>query len=365
MKFIINKEQFVKGLQIVQSVIHAQHTTTILYNVLLEAQDNQLKITATDLSMSLQYVLDDVEVKVPGATTLHARRLLGLARELPGDKIEILVDDKNVAVLQSASSNYKIYGISAEEFQDIEFKETDKVLHLDQGVFREMLKKTVYAASTDESRRVLNGVLFSVDEQKLIVVATDGRRMALIEQEVEIPLEAKINVIIPTKTVNELIKVLDDEGSLKIQVTPDMMAFEREKITILSKLQEGNFPNYRQVIPSHCEEKVVLEREVFLAALRRVSQLSKEKSAPIKLTFKDNQLRVFTSVVDVGEAEEIMPIKYQGKEFNMGFNPDYLIDPLRNLVADEVYLEIMDDLSPAVLKCDIPFLYVMMPLRLG
>ncbi len=365
MKFTVSKDSFLKGLQMVQSIISSHNTVAVLYNILIAAENGKIKMAATDLSVSLQYTLEGVDVAEPGATTLHARRLLGLVRELPGEKIEVSVDDKNTALIQAGSSNYKIYGIAAEEYPPIQVSETENVFSLDQGTFREMLKKTVYAVSTDESRQILNGILLSVSEQKLIVVATDGRRLALIEQEIEIPVAAQVNVVIPTKTVNELVKVLGDEGVLKIKVVAGMVSFEVDNVVIISKLIDGNYPNYRQVIPDHCDEKISLEREIFLATLRRVSQLSKEKGVPVRLTFDKNQLRVFASVPDVGEADESMPIKYKGKTITMAFNPDFLMDPLRNLTSDEVNVEMVDDLSPAVIKCDIPFLYVIMPLRLS
>ncbi len=365
MKFIVAKDVFLKGLQMVQSIISSHNTAAVLYNILLTAENGVLKMEATDLSVSLQFSIDGVEVSEPGATTLHARRLLGLVRELPGEKIELSVDDKHTATIQAGSSNYKIYGIPAEEFPPIKISETEKVFSLEQGAFREMLKKTVYAVSTDESRQVLNGILMTVAEQKLTVVATDGRRLALVEQEIEIPVDVQANVVIPTKTVNELVKTLSDEGTLKIKVVDGMVSFEVDNVVIVSKLIDGNYPNYRQVIPNQCEEKITLEREIFLATLRRVSQLAKEKNVPVRLTFDKNHLRVFASVPDVGEADETMPIKYKGKKIAMAFNPDYLMDPLRNLTSDEVNIEMVDELSPAVIKCDIPFLYVIMPLRLS
>ncbi|MGI6087350.1 MAG: DNA polymerase III subunit beta [Kiritimatiellia bacterium] len=365
MKFTVAKDAFLKGLQMIQSIISSHNTTAILYNVLLTAESGKLKMAATDLSVSLQYSIDGVDVSKPGATTLHARRLFGLVRELPGDRIEVSVDDKHTAVIQAESSNYKIYGIMPDEFPPIRVGETENVFSLEQGAFREMLKKTVYAVSTDESRRILNGILLNVSEQKLTVVATDGRRLALVDQEIEISVDVKVNVVIPTKTVNELIKALGDEGTLKIKTVTDMVSFEIDNVVIVSKLIDGNYPNYRQVIPGQCEERITLERETLLATLRRVSQLTNEKNIPVRFTFDNNRLRVFASVPDVGEADETMPIKYKGKKIDMAFNPDYMMDPLRNLTSDEINIEMVDDLSPAVIKCDIPFLYVIMPLRLS
>lgn len=363
MKFIVNKDSFIKSLQLIQSVISSHNTVTVLYNILISADSGKLNMSATDLSVSIQCVMDDVEVKESGATTLHAKRLLGLARELPDEKIEVEVDDKNTALIRAGSSKYKLFGISADEYPPISIGETDKVFSLEQGALREMFKKTAYAVSTDESRQILNGLLMSVNERKLLVVATDGRRLALVEQEIEVPIDVQVNVVIPTKTVNELIKNLKDEGSVRIKVVEGMVSFEIDNVIIISKLIEGNYPNYRQVIPDHCESKITIDRENFLAVLRRVSQLSREKNVPVRITFENNRIRVFTVVPDIGEADETMAVKYNGDQIDMAFNPDYLMDPLRNLVSDEIFIEVVDNLSPAVIKCDMPFIYVIMPLR--
>ncbi|MCA1810079.1 MAG: DNA polymerase III subunit beta, partial [Lentisphaerae bacterium] len=267
--------------------------------------------------------------------------------------------------IQSGSSNYKMYGISSEEFPPVSDGDAETAFTIAQVTLREMFKKTVYAVSNDESRQILNGILISVGEQKMVMVATDGRRLALVEQEIEIPGDVSADVVIPTKTVNELVKVLQDDGSVKIKMGEGMVSFELDNILIVSKLIKGSYPNYRQVIPEQCEEKATVDRENFLATLKRVAYLAKEKGVPVRLTFEQNQMRIFASIPDVGEANETVPIKYTGKQIVLAFNPDFLMDPLRSLSSDEIYIEMVDDLSPAVIKSDVPFLYVIMPLRLS
>jgi DNA polymerase-3 subunit beta len=239
------------------------------------------------------------------------------------------------------------------------------VYHLEQGVFKEMLRKTAYAASSDETRRVLNGVLLSFKDGKLVMVATDGRRLALIEQELELPKESETEAILPTKAVTELLHTLGDEGELTVHDSENQIVFEFGSVFVSSKLIDGTYPNFRQVIPAECEERVTIERESFLTALKRVSLLTTDTSNAAKLTFGKNKLVVSTSTPDVGEARETVPIKYSGKEISVAFNPDYVIDPLKNLANDEVFMELTDDLSPGVIKCDIPFLYVLMPMRIS
>jgi len=226
-----------------------------------------------------------------------------------------------------------------------------------------MLRNTAYAASHDESRPMLNGVLLSFKDGKLAVVATDGRRMALHEQEVEFPKGAEADLILPFKTVEELTGTLQSEGQLKILTTAKQVAFEFDDITVISKLVEGTFPNFRQVIPAQAEEHVVIERETLLNAMHRVSLVSGDNSTSAKLMFTKNKLEISISAPNVGEASETITTKYTGRAITIAFNPDFLMDPLRTLTSDDVTLELTDDMNPGVIKCNIPFLYVIMPMR--
>ena len=300
----------------------------------------------------------------PGATTLPARRISSIIRELPDSPVEIEVDEKDVANVTCGASFFKIIGISEDEFPPISKPEGKFSYHIDQGVFKEMLRKTSYSASSDETRYVLNGVLLSFKGNKLTIVATDGRRLALVEQEIEFPKEAEAEIILPTKAVSELLHTLSDDGELKIHTKENQIVFEFNKIVITSKLIEGTYPNYRQVIPAECEERITVERESLLTALKRVSLLTTDKSNATKLNFSKNKLIVITTTPDVGEARESIPIKYTGKQVSVAFNPEFMMDPLKNLASDEIFVELTDELSPGVIKCDIPFLYVLMPMRI-
>jgi len=266
------------------------------------------------------------------------------------------VDEKNVATVTSGSSFFKIIGLSEEEFPPAPKPDGKYTYRLGQSALKEMLRKTSYAASSDETRFVLNGCFLSFKEGKLTVVATDGRRLALVEQEVEFPKEAETEIILPTKAVNELLRILKDEGDLTVYRKENQIIFQFDDVMIASKLIEGTYPNYRQVIPGHCEERVTLEREALFMALRRVALLTTDKSNATKMTFGKNRLVISMTTPDVGEARETLPIKYNGKDICVAFNPEFMIDPLKNLTSDEVFMELTDDLSPGVMKCDIPFL---------
>lgn len=364
MKFKVAKSSFLQGLHAVQNVVGVRSTLPILSNVLLTAEKDTLCLTTTDLDISVRCSIK-ADVARTGATTLGVRRLSSIVREMPESLIDVSVDEKNTATLDCESSHFKIIGISEDEFPPVPPAEGGQTYRIEQGVFKDMLRKTHYAASTDETRLVLNGVLLSIKGGRLVVVATDGRRLALVENEVELPGEAQGEYILPTKAVGELMHTLEDEGELKIHTGEKRVWFEFDEVLLTSKLVEGTYPNYRQVIPVECEQRIPVEREALLTALRRVSLLASEKSCSAKLTFGKNQLVVSTQTPDVGEARESIAIKYGGDAVAIAFNPEFMIDPLKNLDNDEIYVELSDELSPGVIKCDVPFLYVLMPMRIG
>lgn len=369
MNLTIAKDQLLAGLQSVQNVVSSRTTLPILSNVLLRAEGNRLDLTATDLDVTICASVE-ATVKQGGAITLPVKKVFGIAKELASAEIELEVDDKNVCSVRAGSSFFKIRGLGAEEFPPLpKFKE-DKKVNLAQDKLRGMVKKTAFAISTDESRYVLNGIFVSLKEHKLTMVATDGRRLALVDEDVEVGTGSQGEFIIPAKAVNELNRLLQDKGEIEIKFSDNQAAFalkdDKDKtILIITKLIEGNYPNYRQVIPAETRERVALGREEFLHALRRAEIMTSEKQNSVKLTFGKNSLSITANSPDVGEARETMAINYKGKEMSIAFNPSYVIEPLTALTTDEVYLELIDELSPGVLKINGPFLYVVMPMRLS
>jgi len=364
MKLIVSKDKLLTGLQMINGVVGTRTTLPILSNALLQAEKGKLWLTATDLEVTVRSGIE-AEVAKSGASTLAARRLFSIVRELPAEDIRTEIDDKNVASITCGQSFFKIVGLSNDEFPPLPKFDTGYGYTLDQATFKEMLQKTSYAASTDETRYILNGSLLSFKGDKLTIVATDGRRLALAEHELEFPKEAEADIIVPTKAVNELLHSLADSGTMKIQTTKTQVAFEFGDVLLISKLIEGTYPNFKQVIPSQCDERVTIERESLLTAVKRVALLTSDKSNSIKLTFGKNKLQITATTPDVGEAHESLPIKHTGKEISVAFNPEFLMDPLRNLSSDEVFFELTDALSPGVIKCDMPFVYVLMPMKIG
>jgi len=362
MNLTITKEQLSAGLQAVQNVVSTRTTLPILSNVLVRAEGERVELTATDLDVT---VTSSVEagVKKPGATTIPVKRLFGIVRELPNSEIEIEVDDKNVTAMRSGSSFFKIRGLAAEEFPPLPAFKEDRKLTIPQEKVRGILKKTSFAISSDESRYVLNGILFSLKEHTLTMVATDGRRLALVEEEVDVPAGSQGEFIVPAKAVNELNRLLQDKGEVEIKFSDNQAAFtltdeNGHATVVITKLIEGSYPNYRHVIPAETKERIALGREEFMHALRRAEIMTSEKQNSVKLSITANS-------PDVGEARESLAINYKGKDMAIAFNPGYVIEPLAALSNDEVYLELIDELSPGVLKINGPFLYVVMPMRLS
>lgn len=364
MKLKIGKTALVNGLQLGYGIISARSTVPILSNVLLRAEDKKLWLTTTDMEVSVRCVVE-AEVSKVGSTTVPARRLLSIIKELAVEDIEIEVDEKNAMSIRAGSSYFKVMGQSDDDFPRLpDFKGKFGYV-LDQGQFKAMLNNVAYSASSDETRYVLNGVYLLFSGEKLTAVATDGRRLALAEHDLEFPKEAEGEMIIPSKAINELLHSLKDQGQLKICAAGTQTMFEFDDILVVSKLIEGSYPNFKQVIPAQSAERVPIEREALLSAVRRVALLTSEKSNSVKLTFSKNKLKVSVTTPEVGEAHETMAVKYSGKEMSVAFNPEYLMDPLRHLTNDEIYLEMTDEMSPGVVKCDHPFLYVLMPMRLN
>ena len=368
MNLTITKEQMINGLQAVQNVVSTRTTLPILSNVLMRADGERLEFTATDLDVTISSGVE-AKVKKAGTSTVPVK-LFGIVRELRNSELDLDVDEKNVCSIRSGPSFYKINGLSADEFPPLpQFKDEKKVA-LPQATVRSMMKKTSFAISTDESRYVLNGIFLSLKDHKMTMVATDGRRLALVDEDVDVSEPSQGEFIVPAKAVNELNRLLQDKGEIEVRYAENQASFtlKDEKgsaILIVSKLIEGNYPNYRQVIPAETKERIGLVREEFLHALRRAEIMTSEKSNSVKLSFGKNKLEITANSPEVGEAKESLAINYKGNEMAIAFNPKYLIDPLTALPNDEVFIELIDELSPGVLKINGPFLYVVMPMRLS
>ena len=365
MKFSVTKEKLLEGLQQVQNVVSTRTTLPILSNVLLQANENEVHLTTTDLDVGVRGSFE-AEVEKNRRNHAPARRLFNIVRELPSSEIQVDVDGKNTASIRSGQSFFKILGLPEEEFPPLPKFENAKTFTIPQKELRDGLRKTSYAISTDETRYVLNGVLFSFKENKLTLVATDGRRLAMVDIELEFPRSHEADIIVPTKAVTELQRLLTDDGDVKVSIGSGQIAFDLNKTLLVSKLIEGNYPNYRQVIP-------VGSQGTRHARARNVPQFvasrfaSRQRQIELDQTqFRQKQHRYYRQHSGSRRSEGIARRRNtKVANFSIAFNPEFLMAPLRNLTEDEVFLDLIDEMSPGVLKIQTPFLYVLMPMRIS
>jgi DNA polymerase-3 subunit beta len=375
MKFQINQDHFSNGLQQVLNVVATRSTMPILSNVLIEASEGHISLTTTNLDLGIRCWIK-AEVSEPGTITLPVRKLATIVRELPQTDVFIESGENNQTKITSGGSNFKIMGISAEEFPSLPTFENRKVYDLSQNEIVGMLKSVSYAQSTDENRYILNGVYFNFADEKLTLVATDGRRLGLTALETEISEENAGSLILPAKTVAELERLLGKGAQVKIAFNDRQAAFEIEiddsgdsgltdHLYLVSKVVEGNYPNYRQVIPKETEHRVKIERELMLECVHRAALVTSEKNNSVKLKVSKNLLEISGSSSEYGESHESMAIAYDGPEVQVAFNPQFLMEPLKALSKDEVFFEFKDELSPGLFKTLDNFICVIMPLRLN
>lgn len=376
MKFKINRDHFVNGLTQVLNVVGSKATMPILSNVLINAQQGSITLTTTNLDLGIRCSIK-AEVQSPGAITLPVRKLATIVRSLPNQEVQIDASSGNQAKITSGGSNFRLMGIGEDEFPPLPSFQDQHVFNLPQNALLDMLKSVSYAQSADEDRYILNGVYFVFEEDKLTLVATDGRRLALAAREVPVSTETAGKLILPAKTVAELERALGKGENVKITFTERQVAFDIsiggedgagglvDAVYLISKIVEGNYPNYRQVVPKETDQRIKLDRELMAECVMRASLMVSDKHFSVKLKLSNNLLEISGSSSEFGESHETMAIAYEGPEVQVAFNPQYLLDPLKALAKDEVYFEFKDELSPGVFKTLDNFLCVVMPLRLN
>lgn len=363
MKFKTQKENLLKGIQIVQNVITPKTTLPILSHILLETQQNKLRLTATDLDIGISCVIP-VDSEDTGAITVPAKRFGDIIKELPAQEITINTKKNNLITIEAQNCLFKIMGLVKEEFPKLpEFKDKEAI-KLEQPVLKAMLGLTAFAVSMDEARYILNGILFKIKQDTLTLVATDGKRLAIAEHKLKQTTDKDIRIIVPIKTIQELNRNLKEEGELSLILGANQALFDLGDALVISRLIEGEFPDYQQVVPAPSENKITVEREQFLLATRRAALLATPDYQAVKLEIFKDKLVISKSTPDIGESREELSVAYKGKEMVIGFNPVYIIDVLKNLSADKVEIEIADSEKPAVIRMS-GYIYVVLPMRLG
>jgi len=335
----------------------------ILSNILLETQSGGLRLTATDLDIGISCVIP-VDIVETGAITIPAKRLGDIIKELPGDKVDVNIKKNNLVLIETDSCQFKIIGLPREEFPKLPEFHNKEAIKIEKSLLKEMLGLTSFAVSFDETRYILNGILFKIEKNNLVLVATDGKRLAIIEKKLKQEVNKNIYIIVPIKTIQELNRNLDDEGEVSMVLGENQVLFDLGRVVIISRLIEGEFPDYRQVIPPVSENKVVIDREQLLLAVKRAALLSTPDYQAVKLELFKNKIVISKATPDVGESREEVAVEYSGKELVVGFNPAYVIDVLKNLFIEKIELELIDGEKPGVIRHD-GYVYIVLPMRLA
>lgn len=368
MQIVCSKAELLKGIQIVQSAVSTKSTLPVLSNILIETKTNQLKLAATDLEVGVRCLIK-AEIVKEGALTIPARTFSDFVKTLPeNQEIKITTEDATRMELRSGKTRCVLLGLPKEDFPVLpEFPE-DHAVSIESKTLLDMIRKTAYAASNDETRYILNGVYFMLDKGTARMVATDGRRLAFKACQVQ-EKKTDISVIIPSKAIREVERLLISEGiatdTVKVSVTENQVAFKIAETVIISRLIDGNFPNYEQVIPKASSTKIQLASKDLMAMTQRAALGSGERGGAVKYSLEKGKLRAKGAAQGRVEVEDELPVEYDGPTIEIAFNPQFVMDALKNSDASQVWLEISTALNPGVLRPvgDSEMLSVIMPMR--
>ncbi len=376
MELKIGVQELARALARSQGIVERKSTMPILSHVLLEATKTEgLHVSATDLDISVSSD-HGCEVLKEGKVAIPAKQLYEIVKALPEKDAVLKRASNNYLELRSGAAEFRIVGLSADDFPALPRFDKVELVSVDPKWLLEMIDLTSFAVSSDETRYNLNGVFFEPSVGSLRTVATDGHRLSLAERALEGDFQVKKGVILPRKGLGEMKKLLLEtaEGETRLGFTENSAILQRPRVRLVMRLIEGVFPDYRQVIPKEGEKKFTVGRERLLETLRRISLLSTDKAHAVKLELEPGILRVLSHNPDLGEAKEEVPVQYQGEPLKIGFNARYLMDvlialaALETVAAQDVLLELADDLSPGVMKpggeSATIFTAVVMPMRI-
>lgn len=374
MELIFNKENLWRAIQMVSNVAASRNTLPILSNVLIKTIDNKIQLAATDLEIGIKSLVNG-EIIAPGSITIPAKKFSEIVHELPstsesGDpaKIKITTTSNDRVEIECERARFRVVGLADEEFPSLpDLGET--FLTLNSNVLRQMIQKTIFAASTEETRHFLNGVYLIADDTFLKMVATDGRRLAVVTKKLDEPIGQKLGIIIPTKTVNNITRIFTEEEDVKIAVLENQIIFANQETVLTSRLIEGEYPDYQAVINPVLKNEIVMraKTEQLFSVIRRVSLLANLKTPSIKIEAHNEELIVTASTPELGEAHEQMQASIDGGKIEIAFNARFIMDVLRNIETQEVILKFRDSLSPVLVTPsvdDSSYLCIIMPMRI-
>jgi len=370
MEFSVSKSDLVRELGLTQGVVEKKTTIPILSNILVETDHDQVLLTATDLELGIKCSCP-ARVKKEGAGTIPARRLLDYVRLLPDADVQVKLADNHWASLVCGRSRTRIAGMSRESFPELPGM-PETLAEIPLTALSQAINGTIFAISAEESRFTLNGALLLLRETGLVMVATDGHRLAMVEKRIPLPsLNVNYRALLPKKAMSEIQKLAGEDGGKQVEFSgnENHLFFRIDKRLLLSRKLTGNFPDYERVLPKEHPQMLVLQRDELKSAIERVAQFSDERSRAIRVQVLKSELKVHSSISDTGESEETIPIDYGGPDVEIGFNAHYMLDFLRSVSQSEVEFHFKDSNSAGELRPhggpdDTVYRYVVMPMRI-
>jgi DNA polymerase-3 subunit beta len=367
MQIRVDRDTFVDALGPVQSVVEAKKTIPILSHVLLEGGPKGLSLFGTDLDVGIQRRIH-ADISEPGAIALAAKKLYEIARELPDAPIEITTDPEMQVSISCQRSSFRMKGLPRDEFPSLPAGAGASEVVFEPALFRDILRKTLFAVSSDQTRYALTGVLLQVQAAEITMVATDGHRLALVKlPRPESTGVATLDALVPRKAMGEAVKAARDEaGPLRLHLAESQLIVHQENTTLAARLIDGQFPNYDQVVPPVSENRVQIAKEALHGAIRRTSAIMGERAAPTEFDIQAGRVIISCVNMDLGEAHEEVEVAYGGDSMKVGFNARYILDFLGAVDTEQVSIQITDPLSPTVFRAvgDEHYSCVIMPMRI-
>ena len=369
MKFICEREKLLKAINSVVKGVASKTTMPILEGILIQTNDNELKLTSYDLEIGIEYILE-AQIEEQGNTVVNATMFSEIIKRLPSTEIKFSINENNLLEIECEGSLYKLATMNPDEFPELPKINVDNSIEIEQTTLKNMIRKTIFAVSTEENRPIFTGCLFEVNENKLNVVAVDGYRLAIKNKNLtEMP--NSFSSVIPGKTLNEVNKIISDSfDTVKIGISRNQALFEMENCKIVTRLLDGEFLNYSSVIPKNWETRIRANKRDLQECFERISLISasiaeKEKKYPVKVKIEVGKVTI-SCTNQTGDAKEEIYLETQGKELEAGFNPKYFLDALKVIDDEEIFIDFGTSVSPSVIRPieNEDYTYMILPIRM-
>lgn len=365
MRITIPQPQLLKTLQVVEHAVNDRSTLPILSNVLLESSGSELTLTATDLDVGIQCRFPLAQAVEKGAVALPARKLTTIIRELPDETVTLEAKKNHTATVNCGTSSFRIPGLPAEDFPVLPSSDSTETIAVPQGALKSLISLTAHAISIEETRFILNGALLATQRDAVVMVATDGRRLAVAQAPATKVGKQPLNVVLPAKTIRELGRLLADADTEDVVISPlkdNQLTFRFGAITVVTRLIEGQFPQYEKVIPPPSKLVATCDRQRLLEAVRRTSLMTTATSQAVVFELEPNQLVVSKESPELGSAREELDVRYNGERMTIAFNPEFWLDVLKVLQTPEVSIELSGPDRPAIIR-EPGFTFLVLPMK--